>query len=83
MARTRKLTVLNASAGLHRERLSPVAQDGRRLPFVGRCALGGEGPTEAAAGAKQERMGLKKTQFVSDQWIPSCKSLGRPLVYHL
>jgi hypothetical protein len=47
----------------------------------------GEGSAEAATEAKQETMGVKRKQFVkkfvSEQWILSCKSLGRPLVYHL
>ena len=47
----------------------------------------GEGPAEAGAGAKQESMGVKRRQFVkksvSEQWILSCKSLGRPLLYQM
>ena len=47
----------------------------------------GEGPAEAVAEAKQESMGVERIQFVkkfvSEQWILSCKSLGRPLVSHL
>ncbi len=61
----------------------------RHLGGVRRCLFGvGGGPTEAAAEAKQESMGVKKRKqfvkkFVSEQWILSCKSLGCPLVYHL
>ncbi len=40
----------------------------------------GEGPAEAIAEAKQESMAVKRKQFVSEQWILSCESLGRPLV---
>ncbi len=47
----------------------------------------GEGPAEALAEAKQVSMGVERIQFVkkfvSEQWILSCQSLGRPLVYHL
>jgi hypothetical protein len=47
----------------------------------------GEDPAEAVAGAKQEGRGAKRTQFVkkfvNEQWMLSCQSLGRPLVYHL
>jgi hypothetical protein len=73
-----------------------VGQTSRRQRLVGmhhpggeRCHVfgAGEGPAEAVAGAKQESMGAERKQFVkkfvSEQWILSCKSLGRPLVYHL
>jgi len=47
----------------------------------------GEGPAEAVAGAKQKSMCEERKQFVkkfvNEQWILSCKSLGRSLVYHL
>jgi len=46
-----------------------------------------ERPAETAVGAKQKSMGVKCTQSVrksvSEQWILSCKSLERSLVYHL
>jgi hypothetical protein len=67
-----------------RQRLAGVHDSGgeRRLLFGV-----GEGPAEAVAEAKQVTIELKKRQFVkkfvSEQWILSCKSLGRPLVYHL
>jgi hypothetical protein len=71
-----------------------IGKTGRRQRLIGTPAPGGErrllfgaGPAEAIAGAKQEGMGVKKRQFVkkfvSEQWILSCKSLGRPLVSHL
>ena len=55
---------------------------------VGRHQFGvGEGPAAAGAGAKQVSMEAERKQFVkkfvSEQWILSCKSLGRPLVYYL
>jgi hypothetical protein len=57
--------------------------DGERRHLFGT----GEGPTEAVAEAKQVSRGVERIQFVkkfvSEQWILSCKSLGRPLVYHL
>ena len=72
------------------------SEDGRQRQVVGvhhasgerRHLFGaGEGPTEAVAAAKQESIGAKRKEFVkkfvSEQWILSCKSLGRPLVYHL
>ena len=67
-----------------RQRLAGVRDPGgaRRLLFGV-----GEGPAEAVAGAKQVAIGVKRKQFVkkfvSEQWILSCESLGRPLVYHL
>ena len=67
---------------------------GRRQRFVGVRDSGGErrhlfgvgeGPAEAVA--KQVSTGVERIQFVkkfvSVQWILSCKSLVRPLVYHL
>ena len=73
-----------------------VGQAGRRQRLAGvrdpggvrRHLFGvGEGPAEAGAEAKQVSMGVERIQFVkksvSEQWILSCKSLGRPLVYHL
>jgi hypothetical protein len=73
-----------------------VGQSGRRRQGVGLYVPGGgrrllfgvgEGPAEAVAEAKQESIGAERKQFVkkfvSEQWILSCKSLGRPLVYHL
>ncbi len=96
-ARMNKLTSLdNALRGFGGiatgGRLGDAAQ---RRQFAGRRDLGderrhlfgvGEGPAEAAA--KHESIGLKKRRqfvkkFVSEQWILSCKSLGRSLVYHL
>jgi hypothetical protein len=69
---------------------------GRRQRLVGRHDPGGvsrhlfgagEGPTKAVAEAKQESTGVERIQFVkkfvSEQWILSCKSLGRPLVSYL
>ena len=71
-----------------------VGQAGRRQRLVGTRVPGGErrhlfgvgeGPAEAEA--KQVSTGVERIQFVkkfvSEQWILSCKSLGRPLVYHL
>ena len=63
----------------------------RRQRLVGIRDPGGErrlfGVGEGPAGAKQESIGAKRKEFVkkfvSEQWILSCKSLGRPLVYHL
>jgi len=43
--------------------------------------VAGEGSTPGWAAAF--RMGAMGKQFVSEQWILSCKSLGRSLVYHL
>lgn len=66
-----------------RQRLVGIHGPGgeRRLLFGA-----GEGRAEAVAGAKQESMRLRRQfvkKFVSEQWILSCKSLGRPLVYDL
>jgi hypothetical protein len=98
VARTSKFTLLDdamrgsgdAAAG------SWVGKAGRRQRLAMVCDRGGkrrllfgigEGPAEAAAGAKQVSMGVKRKQFVkkfvSEQWILSCKSLGRPLAYRL
>ena len=37
-------------------------------------------PTACCIGAEKRQF---ITKFVNEQWILSCKSLGRPLVYHL
>ncbi len=68
------------------------SETGRRQRLVGIHDPGGErrrlfGVGKGPAEAKQVSMGAKRKQFVkkfvSEQWILSCKSLGRPLVYHL
>jgi len=98
MARMRKFTLLDVALGglggvpaegwvgeiSRRQRLVGIHHPGG----VGRLLFGaGEGPTEAVAEAKQVSVGVERIQFVkkfvSEQWILSCKSLGRPLVYHL
>ena len=98
MERMNKFTLLDDAVrgfvGAAAERR--VGEAGRRQRLAGvrdpggasRHLFGvGEGPTEAVAGAKQVGTRAKRKQFVkkfvSEQWILSCKSLGRPLVYHL
>jgi len=98
MARMRKFTLLDAALGGLRGRPAGESdgRTGRRQRLAGlpdpsgecRLLFGvGEGPAEAGAEAKQVSMGVERIQFVkkfvSEQWILSCKSLGRPLVYHL
>ncbi len=67
-----------------RQRLVGVRDPGgkRRLLFGA-----GKGPAEAVARTKQESTEARRRQsfkkFVSEQWILSCKSLGRPLVYQV
>jgi hypothetical protein len=98
MGRMNKLTVLGATlrgfGGVPPGR--SIGDASRRQRLTGSCDPGGErrylvgvgeGPAEAVAGVNQVSMGVERTQFVkkfvSEQWILSCKSLGRPLVYHL
>ncbi len=98
MARTNKFTLLDdAMGGFGGAAAEGWSSDtSRRQRLVGMHHPGGErrhlfgageGPTEAVAGAKQVSMEVKRRQFVkkfvSEQWILSCKSLGRPPVYHL
>jgi hypothetical protein len=96
--RMRKLTLLDdAVRGFGGAAASDgVGEADRRHRVIGLSHLGGErrrlfgageGPAEAAAEAKQESMGVERIQFVkkfvNEQWILSCKSLGRPLVSYL
>jgi hypothetical protein len=94
VARTNKFTLLDdamggsggaatgtgtGKAGRQRQvaRLHDAGGERRHLFGVG------EGPAAAVVGAEQGSRGAERKQFVSEQWILSCKSLGRPLVYHL
>jgi hypothetical protein len=85
--RTNKFTLLAGPA--ERCRGEPpggwVGKAGRTQRLVGVRDPGGERLAEAVA--KQVTIVVKRKQFVkkfvSEQWILSCKSLGRPLVYHL
>jgi hypothetical protein len=94
MGRMNELTVLGATlrgfGGVPPGR--SIGDASRRQRLTGSCDPGGgrshlfgvgEGPAKAVAEAKQGSMEVKRKQFVSEQWILSCKSLGRPLVYHL
>ena len=98
MERMNKLTALGSRVRGSRGSAAGEwgGEAGRRQRLVGVRDSGGErrhlfgvgeGPAEAAAEAKQESMGVERIQFVkkfvSEQWILSCKSLGRPLVSHL
>ncbi len=75
----RKLTVLDARDRAYQGWADPMNSE------PGAAVLADEGSTRGWTRAC--RMGAEKRQFVkkfvNEQWILSCKSLGRSLVYHL
>jgi hypothetical protein len=94
VARTRKFTLLDDAVRRFGGAAvtGGIGEVGRRQRLVGVRGPSGKrrllfGASESPAEAKQESIGAKRKEFVkkfvSEQWILSCKSLGRPLVYHL